>query len=369
MALTAAVGVMIAGIIRSFIKALEKEVGSVVSNPQTNDTDTNDNSLNSYPVDKLHILQNFCKFLPNEIYKKKQCYLPCATHLIDQATDIAVIFEFYQLYQFENIPNPNDTINDCANVDGLSLLILSIISFIFYRIISSIWIYNITQSKFHTFLQLLDVKIYHALYINFTSDVNKGKPNAAQTYIQFLEACLESFPQVVIQLYFFIKVQLNISQYWVIFASLIISLYNVSTKINGEDTIHFDDEFQKMSHDDFWLNPFYVFRLTFRIFDVLQRVFSILVIWIHMGGFYCSAYIIMELFILSLIGFFTQEYVLSINLHVFSPCDELNNFSLICFVCANIVYLFLRGFPKHHCKCNNVSNIHKNYITFFCAIA
>ena len=93
---------------------------------------------------------------------------------------IAVIFEFYRLYVFENIPNPNGTTNDCSGVDAQTLLILSCIAFLFYRIISCIWIYNISHSKFHTLLQFFDLKIYHALYINFISDYNDGTPNTAQ---------------------------------------------------------------------------------------------------------------------------------------------------------------------------------------------
>ena len=33
-----------------------------------------------------------------EMWKKKKCFFPIATHIIDQATDIAIILQFAQLY-------------------------------------------------------------------------------------------------------------------------------------------------------------------------------------------------------------------------------------------------------------------------------
>ena len=262
----------------------------------------------------------FCHFLPIEIWKKKSCYLPCVTHLIDQATDIAVIFEFYELYQFENIPNPNGTKNDCSGVDGAQLLLLSCFALIFYRVVSCIWIYRITKSLFHTSLQFLDLKIYQALYINFISQHNDGKPNTAQKYLQILEASLEAFPQVVIQLYFFIQVQMDIKQYWIVFASLIMSLYNVSSKMASEDTIYFIDAWKNFTHAN-RVNIRFLFRFIVRLFDVFHRIFLILLLWIGIDGLYCAAYIFFEIGILSIISFCTKEYVFL----------ELGNFQKILF--------------------------------------
>ena len=267
-------------------------------------------------VNDSRIFCSFCKYLPKEIMRKKSCYFPCVTHLVDQATDFAVIFEFYQLYVFESIPNPNGTKNDCSGVDAHQLLILSCIAFMFYRIISCIWILNITRSLFHTLLQFFDLKIYHALYINFISEYNDGTPNAAQKYIQILEASLEAFPQVVIQLYFFIQVKMDIGKYWVIFASLIISLYNVSNKMAGEDKIYFIKSWQNVFVGHYKMNFRYLFRYIVRVCDVFQRIMLILLLWIGIGGFYCALYIVFEMFILSCLSFATKEYVMCLQIYV-----------------------------------------------------
>ena len=112
----------------------------------------------------------FLKFLPKEIYRKKSCYFPIATHIGDQATDIAIIAEFYFIYQQESLGNNNE---NCNGINGLSLFILSVLAFSFYRIISSIWVYASTTGStsnklFHAMLQLLDLKniscIIHKFY-------------------------------------------------------------------------------------------------------------------------------------------------------------------------------------------------------------
>ena len=278
---------------------------------------------------KQEIIFKFCKYLPFEIWNKKSCYFPCITHLIDQATDIAVIFEFYQLYVFESIPNPNGTRNDCSGVNSGELLVLSCIAFVFYRIISCIWVYNITHSMSHTFLQFLDLKIYHALYINFVSDHNDGRPNTAQKYIQILEASLEAFPQVVIQLYFFIQVQLNINQYWVVFASLVMSLY-VSSKMASEDRIYFSTNWQNVCLNK-CINIRYLCRYIFRFCDVFQRIMLILLIWIGIGGFYCTLYILFEIIMLAILSFITKEYVVyAVNLDLNFAKDII----FVLFVCV-----------------------------------
>ena len=278
-------------------------------------------NVNSQPTTQQTFCK-FCEYLPKEILKKKSCYFPCITHLVDQSTDIAVIFEFYQLYVFESIPNPNGTKNDCSGVDALQLLILSCIAFVFYRIISCIWIYNIARSPFHTLLQFFDLKIYHALYINFISEYNDGTPNTAQKYIQILEASLEAFPQVVIQLYFFVQVKMDIEKYWIVFASLIMSLYNVASKMASEDGIYFIKSWQNMFVGKY-LNSRYLFRYIVRLCDVFQRIMLILLLWIGIGGFYCAIYIIFEMIVLWILSLVAKEYVI----HCIVYCERSWSYS------------------------------------------
>ena len=130
-------------------------------------------------------LSTFLCYLPKEIWNKRRCYFPFATHLIDQATDIGVIIKFYQISQYEN--SDNDI--DCPNINGTNLFYLSLSAFIFYRIVSCIWIYSVTNGKIiDTILQIFDLKLYHALYINFV--LHKQEPNNPQRYLQVHIQCL-----------------------------------------------------------------------------------------------------------------------------------------------------------------------------------
>ena len=52
--------------------------------------------------------------------------------------------------------------------------------------------------------------------------MNKG-PNSAQKYIQLLEAALESFPQTIVQLFYFIKLDFNVTGNLLVLFSLVFS--------------------------------------------------------------------------------------------------------------------------------------------------
>ena len=115
-------------------------------------------------------------------------------------TDVGVIIAFYLLYEKEL--NKQDS-NYCETINPLSLLILSIISFWFYRILSGVAIYIQTRSKIRLLLQLFDLELFRALWINYT--MNSHRPTNPQRWIQSLEGIFEAFPQALIQLFYITK--------------------------------------------------------------------------------------------------------------------------------------------------------------------
>ena len=259
-------------------------------------------------------VKRFICFLPTEIYHKKSCYFPLATHIIDQATDIAIIIEFYLIHKAEIDKNA-----DCTGINGLSLFILSLIAFCFYRIISSIWVYTITHGNykiklFHVTLQMLDLKMYHALYINFVA--NKQKPNTIQKYLQLMEACLESFPQIIIQLFYFIKLNFTFSGNYLLLVSLIFSIYSVSTKITSEDQAYFVEKCKDSNFKCVWhkckirLNKYFVLRFIVRLMDVICRVTFLLSVWIYFGGIVAALYVGLQCILLAAGSIVMKKYVL-----------------------------------------------------------
>ena len=234
----------------------------IITSGNKNATDMDDTN-----VSKFKCMKWFFKRLPIAIWQKKRCYLPCVTHTIDQATDIGVIIQFYQIYKYESENNI-----DCDSINGAYLFWNSIFAFCFYRIISSIWIYNLTGGRIvDTLLQIFDLKLYHALYINFQR--NNVDLNSPQRYLMLLEATLESFPQCVIQLYYFIRVGKSgfTIENIIVLVSLITSIINVSSKMISEDKIYFLDNWRyiEFQFSPFHINYRYLVRFCVRAIDFM----------------------------------------------------------------------------------------------------
>ena len=257
--------------------------------------------------DNKDLFKRFMRYLPKKVWQKKKCYFPFATHIIDQVTDLSVIIEFYLITEYEHDSNSND----CKGINSLSLLILSIIAFILYRIISSIWVYNMSKSWKHLILQILDLKIFHALYINFIT--NKNEPTTAQRYLQLLEASMESYPQIVIQSFYLIKFEqlqsTSLSENVLIIISLIFSTYNVSSKFINEDKMYFDEKWHNVLVNNKRINGCYIIRFFIRFIDVIVRVLLVLLLWIVVGGMAVSIYVLFELTLLVLLALKTTKYV------------------------------------------------------------
>ena len=257
----------------------------------------------------------FIYYSGKEAWNKKRCYFPFITHIVDQATDIAVIIKFYQIYKFESENEYN-----CPKINGAYLFWLSVASFSVYRIISCIWIYNITDGKkLDTLSQLFDLKLYHALYINFV--LNKESPSNPQRYLQILEAALESFPQCVIQLYYLVKVGFNNFQNdknssdEIIVTSLIFSILNVSSKMISEDKAFFPKEWHSLNfrrgsdENQQCVNVLYLLRVLLRLLDIVHRLLLILLTWVILGGPIVFAYLCFEFVSLLTIGVKLKQYV------------------------------------------------------------
>ena len=303
----------------------DHDLSATTSSPRNNRMAQNSVVQKNTPAGDIYdhsdstVVKLFFVFMPQEIWKKKKCYFPIATHIIDQATDIAVIFEFGQLYFNSNSNDDSDSDSDdnsidCGDVDMKGLFILSCFAFVFYRIISSFWVYITTKSIYDALLQIFDLKIFHALYINF--ETNTNRPNSVQKYIQVLEASLESFPQIIIQFYYFLKLNVNVYDNLLVFISLIFSICNISSKMISEDELYFVQDWQKLNpvccnykqSQLPSLNPLYVIRFMIRLADVTLRVLTVLIIGIVFGLSWLSCYVAAEGLILGISAFRAKRY-------------------------------------------------------------
>lgn len=84
---------------------------------------------------KLKCHKKFINIM-KDLLRKKKCYLELFPHIIDTATDIGVLIEFYHI-----AINKKKNKNICKSLNMISIFIISCSILLIYRIISSIQIY------------------------------------------------------------------------------------------------------------------------------------------------------------------------------------------------------------------------------------
>ena len=252
--------------------------------------------------------KEFVKLWFNDVLQKRKCYLPLLTHTIDQMTDVGVIIAFYLLYQEEL--NKKDS-NYCETINPLSLLILSVISFWFYRILTGVAIYIQTRSKIRLLLQLFDLELFRAIWVNYT--LNSDRPTNPQRWIQSLEGIFEAFPQTLIQLFYVTKTN---SINFLVFFSIIWSLWSIIIKTSNEDELFFMKKYQRPDthclSKKYWLkgkciSVWFVIRIGYRAGDIVCRVLILLLLWIFVGGFTMSCLVCVEMTCLVILAVVNQE--------------------------------------------------------------
>ena len=166
--------------------------------------------------------------------RKKKCYFEFVPHLIDIATDGAVIIEFYQIAAADN----------CVELDMWGIFYLSLCVALFYHLVSSILIYYYTKSLTQFILQLFDLELVRALIVNYRT--GSEKPCRPQLWISNLEAVFESTPSSIIQLVYLLAtntlfgddVTINIVQ-----VSLVLSLFVIVKRNVSNDELMFENVF------------------------------------------------------------------------------------------------------------------------------
>ena len=166
-----------------------------------------------------------------DVWKRRRCYVPLITHIFDQVTDITVAIQFYELA----VTKSDNDYEACGGLNIWYLFILTILSMVIYRVISSYLVYKSThKSLLHLIFQLLDIELFRALYINYLG--NKTEPCDPQRFITAMEASLESAPQALIQMIYLVKTNTFDSSI-IILVSFLSSLWSIITKLVSDDKI------------------------------------------------------------------------------------------------------------------------------------
>ena len=234
----------------------------------------------------------------------KRLYLAIIPHIFDQATDIAVIYEYYLLQSNNNIKNAIDT---------SYLFWISIILMLLSRLVSSIAIYKLTKNINDLLLGLLDLAMAKAIYVGYL--LKRESPTNIQRYIGLLEATLEAFPQLLISTFYITTVvahnDTNIKLNPLIPTSLVFSLYSLTARVASDDKTIYTTDWQNLEFKTSCkklkkckcINWRYILRVLMRFMEISSRLILYVLLWINFGGLATGIILLFEFCILLVLAY------------------------------------------------------------------
>ena len=294
-------------------------------------------SYSSFKQTSVFSMKTFGK----DLWSKKKCFFPFVANIFDQSSDIGVIISLYLLQQDEL-----EYDHDCAGINASYLFYLSIMFFLLYRIVSGISVYFGTKNIYFSLGQFLcEFMIYRAIWVNYVLQCDE--PCSPQRWLQNMEAMLEAFPQLIIQMFFLIQttdVDSNTigAQLFILF-SIIISLLSLTNKAVSEDKPLFNSpQWQqakwKCKPPFIKKNPQYLIRVLFRIFDVSSRVIIIVLVWSVLGGTILAIIGVTEFIFLIAITIYEKDQTPSTWIAIL-PINFYANMKYIHYIIASIRFL------------------------------
>eukprot|EP01084_Bolivina_argentea_P189660 326125_1 len=245
--------------------------------------------------------------------EKRKVYLSLIPHIFDQATDYGVVYTYYSIWQEHEDSEMGD-----ANPKYFFYASLFVI--IFHRAISSVAIYRLTQSWKDVILQSFDILMVKAIWLNYKLD--KKEPVNPQRYLQILEAALESAPQILISSGYILKSSTDKNAQPIsslIIISALFSLWSLVSRVAADDRIMFN-KYSETWETHRWkdiefrydecpcINIRYLFRvLIWRFFEITNRIFVCLLIWINLGGLALSIIICFEFIYCLIVCIYTKS--------------------------------------------------------------
>ena len=271
-------------------------------------------------------------------WNKKRLYLCIIPHLFDQATDIAVIIEYYQLRNDINISNKIDTIY---------LFWGSIIIIIVSRIISAIAVSKMTHNCCDFILGILDLTMFKAIYVGYILD--RKSPTNIQRYIGLLEATLESFPQLILStLYVTTTVAYETESISVlIIISLLSSLYALTARVASDDKHIYNTNWKGIRCNLCTfpcINLRYILRVLMRFMEISSRLILYVLLWVNLGGFYTSIILGIELIYLVCIVFRSGSIEALGNMMYFVIVGNVNEKTDFKLILIFLVYRFISAY-------------------------
>eukprot|EP01083_Nonionella_stella_P110949 325067_1 len=280
------------------------------------------------------------------VWSQRKIIFPLIIHFYDTATDIGVIYNWYELMKDEEDPK-----TDYDSVDMKAFFWCGISFLLFYRILMLIlsvfrWLDEDDEGEwYHVLLVLIDLYIFAFIYESFNEangiitknaerrqknaqrkkqkreEINKQleiavekgqistdkaeaiqialndeveiEPGDAQMFVQMLEAVTESMPQIVLQSVFLIRSANDDrlkygSNMGLLLFSVLASLFSISNKFVWADTQGFVREIARSlkPRQSFpgCVNYWYIARAFWRLCHFLSKFAAFTLIWVVLGG-------------------------------------------------------------------------------------
>eukprot|EP01084_Bolivina_argentea_P269712 458445_1 len=234
------------------------------------------------------------------LLEKKKVYLALVPHIGDQATDFGVIYQYYSLWQTED-----NALDDTGSANPKNFFYASVFVILIHRIISTVAIYNLTRKWTDILLQIFDLMMVKAIWVNYK--LNKKDKANPQRFLEILEATFESGPQLLISTTYILKASTSDSQQItpLIIISVLSSLWSITSRVTADDKVLFGHLNKKKA--ELWtdlgfkynkcpcIHWRYVWRvILWRFLEITNRVFICILLWVNLGGLALSVILVFE---------------------------------------------------------------------------
>eukprot|EP01084_Bolivina_argentea_P122265 216670_1 len=260
--------------------------------------------------------KKFVIYWVKSLWTKKSIYFSIIPHLFDQATDLGVVYKYYEIWKD---PGQYENIHNTVNIKAIFFASIGII--ILSKIISCGAIFVLTRKCTNVLLQFFDLMMVKAIYLNYKLDTNE--PGNAQRYLQILEATFESAPQITISVLFILKTINTSNVDSIVLISTISSLWTLTSRVTSDDKTLLQKHWKSIEFDILQFpricNVRYLFRVIFwRFFEITSRVFLLCIFWIVVGGFALTIIMTFELLCAIILCYFGEGVIILGNMMYFT---------------------------------------------------
>eukprot|EP01083_Nonionella_stella_P067726 179338_1 len=229
---------------------------------------------------------NFRRFLI-ENWKMKSVFAAVLPKVIDTASDIGTIVEFYRLSTSDT--DESKQINSV--IDTKDLFIASLLIFLVSKLLCASLVYRLTRSVSHFIMEIFDLLSLKMIFTMCTLNTFE-MPNSWR-YLVAIETLYETAPQMLISMTFTLRTS-SIEINPIVFASFFVSLWTITKRITITESIRVN------------ANRYMMRVIYWRYFELSSRVLVCSWLWVIIGAVSVCTFLVCEVVIFALISYYQQ---------------------------------------------------------------